>query len=29
MTGKKITSQIFIGPTYYLRLKHLVEEKTI
>ena len=27
MTGKKIKSQIFIGPTYYLRLKHLVQEK--
>jgi len=27
MTGKKVKSQIFIGPTYYLRLKHLVQEK--
>ena len=27
MTGKQIKSQIFIGPTYYLRLKHLVQEK--
>tara|TARA_B100000886_G_scaffold336026_1_gene294071 strand:+ start:113 stop:3469 length:3357 start_codon:yes stop_codon:yes gene_type:complete len=27
MTGKKIRSQIFIGPTYYMRLKHLVHEK--
>jgi len=27
MTGKKIRSQIFIGPTYYMRLKHLVQDK--
>lgn len=27
MKGNKIKSKIFIGPTYYLRLKHLVEEK--
>jgi len=27
MTGKKIKSQIFIGPTYYMRVKHLVEDK--
>ena len=27
MTGKKVRSQIFIGPTYYMRLKHLVHEK--
>ena len=27
MTGKKIKSKIFIGPTYYLRLKHLVQDK--
>nr|KAF6282449.1 hypothetical protein mMyoMyo1_010086 [Myotis myotis] len=26
-TGKKITSQIFIGPTYYQRLKHMVDDK--
>ena len=27
MTGKKIKHQIFIGPTYYMRLRHLVQEK--
>jgi len=27
MTGQKIKSMIFIGPTYYHRLKHLVEDK--
>ena len=27
MTGKKILSQIFIGPTFYLRLKHMVQDK--
>lgn len=27
MTGKKIKAKIFIGPTYYLRLKHLVDDK--
>ena len=27
MTGKKIRSQIFIGPTFYMRLKHLVQDK--
>ncbi len=27
MTGQKLKTQIFIGPTYYLRLKHLVEDK--
>lgn len=26
-TGKKLTAQIFIGPTYYQRLKHMVEDK--
>ncbi|EPY77710.1 DNA-directed RNA polymerase II polypeptide isoform 16-like protein [Camelus ferus] len=26
-TGRKITSQIFIGPTYYQRLKHMVDDK--
>ncbi|KAI5180904.1 DNA-directed RNA polymerase II subunit RPB2 [Nematocida sp. AWRm80] len=26
-TGKKLTSQIFIGPTYYQRLKHMVADK--
>ena len=25
MTGKKLKSMIFIGPTYYQRLKHMVE----
>lgn len=27
MTGKKIKSRIFIGPTYYQRLKHMVDDK--
>jgi DNA-directed RNA polymerase II subunit RPB2 len=27
MTGKKIKSMIFIGPTYYQRLKHMVQDK--
>jgi DNA-directed RNA polymerase II subunit RPB2 len=27
MTGEKIKTEIFIGPTYYQRLKHLVEDK--
>lgn len=27
MTGKKMKTQIFIGPTYYLRLKHMVLDK--
>jgi len=27
MTGKEIRVKIFIGPTYYLRLKHLVADK--
>lgn len=27
MTGKKIRSMIFIGPTYYQRLKHMVSDK--
>ena len=26
-TGKQMTSKIFIGPTYYQRLKHMVEDK--
>lgn len=26
-TGRKITSQVFIGPTYYQRLKHMVDDK--
>jgi len=24
LTGKKMNSKIFIGPTYYMRLKHMV-----
>lgn len=27
MTGEKLTCKIFIGPTYYQRLKHLVSDK--
>jgi DNA-directed RNA polymerase II subunit RPB2 len=27
MTGQKMNSQIFIGPTYYQRLKHMVQDK--
>ena len=27
MTGKKLDCEIFIGPTYILRLRHLVEDK--
>ena len=27
MTGKKFMSKIFIGPTYYMRLKHMVYDK--
>lgn len=27
MTGTQIESDIFIGPTYYLRLKHMVKDK--
>lgn len=27
MTGRKMKSQIFIGPTYYQRLKHMVSDK--
>ena len=26
-TGRKLTTQIFIGPTYYQRLKHMVDDK--
>ena len=26
-TGKKIDAQVFIGPTYYQRLKHLVMDR--
>lgn len=27
LTGKKMQAKIFIGPTYYMRLKHLVNDK--
>jgi len=27
MTGRKMDAQLFIGPTYYQRLKHLVDDK--
>jgi len=27
LTGKKMEAQIFIGPTYYIRLKHMVQDK--
>ena len=27
MTGKKMKVRIFIGPTYYMRLKHMVSDK--
>ena len=27
MTGEQLYSEIFIGPTYYLRLKHMVKDK--
>ena len=26
-TGKKLTANVFIGPTYYQRLKHMVDDK--
>jgi len=26
-TGRKLTAQVFIGPTYYQRLKHMVDDK--
>jgi len=26
-TGRKLNTQVFIGPTYYQRLKHMVEDK--
>ena len=26
-TGRKLNTQIFIGPTYYQRLKHMVDDK--
>ena len=27
MTGEQVESEIFMGPTYYLRLKHMVKDK--
>lgn len=27
MTGRKMTANVFIGPTYYQRLKHMVDDK--
>jgi DNA-directed RNA polymerase II subunit RPB2 len=27
MTGEQISTEIFIGPTYYMRLKHMVKDK--
>ena len=27
ITGQEIETQIFIGPTYYMRLKHMVLDK--
>ena len=27
ITGKKMSAKIFIGPTYYMRLKHMVRDK--
>jgi len=27
LTGEQITSEIFMGPTYYMRLKHMVKDK--
>ena len=26
-TGRKMQAQIFLGPTYYQRLKHMVDDK--
>ena len=26
-TGEQMESEIFIGPTYYMRLKHMVKDK--
>ena len=26
-TGKKLTAQLYFGPTYYQRLKHMVDDK--
>ena len=27
LTGKQLETEVFIGPTYYLRLKHMVQDK--
>ena len=27
MTGEQMETSIFIGPTYYMRLKHMVKDK--
>ncbi|KAI9290813.1 DNA-directed RNA polymerase II subunit RPB2 [Neoconidiobolus thromboides FSU 785] len=27
MTGQKLTAQVYLGPTYYQRLKHMVDDK--
>jgi len=27
MTGEQLTSEIYMGPTYYMRLKHMVKDK--
>ena len=27
MTGEQLYSDIYIGPTYYMRLKHMVKDK--
>ena len=27
MTGEQIETQVFFGPTYYMRLKHMVKDK--
>ncbi len=26
-TGRKLTASVFLGPTYYQRLKHMVDDK--
>ena len=26
-TGRKLNAQVFLGPTYYQRLKHMVDDK--
>ncbi len=27
LTGKRLDARIFLGPTYYQRLKHMVDDK--